>query len=464
MAWQAREAALRAIAAVEGVGHPLPGWTGSYGFRDLPLIPVAGQDLNAYYDRNSISFFVTRVAGNDIFSGASTDVVAHETGHAILDAIRPDLWGVNLMEVGAFHEGFGDIIAIFTALADKDTRTALLAVGLRQANYIEATAEQLSDAIFKIKGPSHPASAPRRALNAFKWSFPTSLPANGPPNVLINEEHSLGQLASGIFYDLVCEIYARDNAGGQAALWKAAQAAMDLTLKATQAVSVRPRFFETWGRAMALIDSQASAGANEGVIKTAFSNHGILVSTTAALAPRLRLQQFGSRKTRSGQLMTAAARRRLRSALGVAPGERLTEREVELGDGPVLEVSAMKWVELTGLSERLSDVVARVPHPALIGEVDSGPAVLGAIENEFAYNQEVRDYVETLLRHDAIDFDKRARKRKSEVGSTMSPKSASIIAGEGKTHEIVVKNGQRLLERVSFACGCRSFGRTGSRS
>jgi hypothetical protein len=43
-------------------------------------------------------------------------VVCHELGHAILDALKPQLFNVASTEAGAFHEAFGDISAILCAL------------------------------------------------------------------------------------------------------------------------------------------------------------------------------------------------------------------------------------------------------------------------------------------------------------------------------------------------------------
>ena len=59
------------------------------------------------------------------WSGASTDVVAHESGHALLDQSRPDLWDSSYPETNAFHEAFGDCMALLTAFADPATRTAV---------------------------------------------------------------------------------------------------------------------------------------------------------------------------------------------------------------------------------------------------------------------------------------------------------------------------------------------------
>src|SRR5262245_31688156 len=57
VAWQAREAALRALVTFEKIAGPLVGWTGKAAKKKLTLNPDLGQDLNAYYDQESVSFF-----------------------------------------------------------------------------------------------------------------------------------------------------------------------------------------------------------------------------------------------------------------------------------------------------------------------------------------------------------------------------------------------------------------------
>lgn len=164
VAWQAREAALRALQAFETFAGPLRGGSGKAAKPKLDLVANQGSDLNAYYNRASVSFFsFTLGNGEVVFSGASTNVVAHEVGHAIRDTLRPDLWDVDLFEVPAFHEGFGGCIAIMTALADRDIRTALLAASpkLDTVNFVEGMAEELSSAIGAAVSPTHNAARPR---------------------------------------------------------------------------------------------------------------------------------------------------------------------------------------------------------------------------------------------------------------------------------------------------------------
>src|ERR1051325_4172149 len=133
--WQCRESVLAAVEAWEAVAGNLSAWQGKR--KRLPLLQDAGIDLNAYYDRRTFSFFHMPVGARVYFSGESTDVVAHEVGHGLLDAARPELWDAPFLEAGAFHESFGDCVAILTALDDRETRVKLLAVSksLKKRNF-----------------------------------------------------------------------------------------------------------------------------------------------------------------------------------------------------------------------------------------------------------------------------------------------------------------------------------------
>ena len=164
--WQCREAALAALEAWEDVsGQAFSSWQGSR--KKIELRPDHAEGLNAFYNRSDLRFFHFSAGGQSFFSGASTDVVAHETGHGILDAVRPELFGSSMFEVNAFHEAFGDCVAILTAFLDGPSRNAVLPI-LAQGNFVEATIETLAQGIKKTQ-PTHNAAALRRARNKFRW-------------------------------------------------------------------------------------------------------------------------------------------------------------------------------------------------------------------------------------------------------------------------------------------------------
>jgi hypothetical protein len=167
------------------------------------------QRLNAYYDGQGVRFFDFNNGQETIFSGNSSDTVSHEVGHALLDALRPELFDSNLPEVPAFQEAMGDCMALLTALADLDTRKRLLQISpdLSKPNFVEANSEYLSAAIRKQFGNVAP-SKPRRALNSFKWQLPSSLPPGTFENILCFGRalrHSTGWSESANRRKITCE-------------------------------------------------------------------------------------------------------------------------------------------------------------------------------------------------------------------------------------------------------------------
>lgn len=446
--WQAREAALAALDVFEAICGPLTGWTGRPSKRTLDLLANVGPDLNAYYDRDSVSFFEGMAGSKTVFSGASTDVVAHEVGHAILDALRPDLWNANTMEIAAFHEGLGDCVAIMLALSYRDLRLALLAADpdLTASNFVETTAEELSDAIAMAVGPNHNAAVPRRALNTFQWLFPGRLPSSGHPGQLINEEHSFGQLVSGCYYDLIRAIFA-GSGKTEGDLWDACREATRLLIDGVRNAPIRPRFVETVGRTM-LVNDLNAGGQHQTAIRNAFANHGFRLSANSFLAPKLDLQASLAAVTGASDLAQDAVDA-LRSVLSVGSDAAVFLRSVDLALAPVVEATVRRAVDLTGLSERLEGVVAFTPQTALVGEVEGSAAVLGAVDAVAIVSNEVRTYVATLLERGAIAFDD------DREGASSGGGGAGYLSG-GRTvsHVVVREGGQAVLERRAFVCRC----------
>lgn len=90
----------------------------------LRILPHAGDMMHAFYNREykALAFFSfdDEEKGKTVYTCRSWDVVAHETGHAILDALKPKWYGSSNAQTGALHEAFGDITAIFLLLDQLD--------------------------------------------------------------------------------------------------------------------------------------------------------------------------------------------------------------------------------------------------------------------------------------------------------------------------------------------------------
>ena len=129
------------------LGRPIP-W-GFEGNR-LMLVPAAGLKNNAFYDRSSKSlqfyFFRDEKAPNGLgYCSLAHDIVTHEAGHAILDGIRPHFLQNSSWETAAFHEFFGDMVAILTTLRSNFARKHL-DIDLSQANFLADLAGQFAAA------------------------------------------------------------------------------------------------------------------------------------------------------------------------------------------------------------------------------------------------------------------------------------------------------------------------------
>ncbi len=90
-------------------------------------------EKNAFYDyrpqdingEHVLCFFPV-VFGTSKYTSQSFDVVSHETGHNVLNILRPDLWGSTSSDIIAFHETFGDITALFSVLKFPELRERIL--------------------------------------------------------------------------------------------------------------------------------------------------------------------------------------------------------------------------------------------------------------------------------------------------------------------------------------------------
>ena len=96
----------------------------TYEVRRLRLYPHALRTDNAYYspDKKAVLFgYFPSSSGNGdatapgsmVFACLSSDIIAHEMTHALLDGLHRRYEEASNLDVPAFHEGFADIVALF---------------------------------------------------------------------------------------------------------------------------------------------------------------------------------------------------------------------------------------------------------------------------------------------------------------------------------------------------------------
>ena len=189
----------------------------------LNVYPRAGKDFNAYYDRKNLKFFydVDAVTKKMVYTSESSDVVAHEFGHAFLDILRPDLWNAQSYEAWAIHESFGDIVAIANIMQyDQILTKALSQTGndLSKSNIISRLAEELGKAIFDLTKDSSYQYFLRDAVNDFVYVNPATLPEDAPNSQISAEPHSFSRVWTGTWYECMIEMFKQNMSSGMAAL------------------------------------------------------------------------------------------------------------------------------------------------------------------------------------------------------------------------------------------------------
>ncbi|MBS2036090.1 hypothetical protein JST97_13965 [bacterium] len=184
----------------------------AFKFDRLLVRPNCGEDFNANYKRESgtVNFYMKDdpVRHTHVHSGASADIVSHEVGHALLDAIRPEYmnnWGP---EPGAFHEAFGDMMSIHMALRNDrvvDELVKQTGGDLSKPNLVAQMAEELGTGINNTPGERQTGGGYLRdANNTFKWQDPSKLPdEKGGPGQLGWGKHSFSRVWTGAHFDLL---------------------------------------------------------------------------------------------------------------------------------------------------------------------------------------------------------------------------------------------------------------------
>jgi hypothetical protein len=188
----------RALSAV-GNDMPLPWqWNSSVDTTPLQVFPYGLPNvMNAFYSRSQgcLKFgdFVPDGKAERVFTCRSFDIVSHETGHAVLDGLKPAWLGAdNPPQTGGLHESFGDLTAIFLALSQLDQCEAVIAqtkARLHDKTFLADIAEQFGLALGASTGL-------RNADNDLTLSAAGS------------EVHALSQVFTGAVYDILADLFA----------------------------------------------------------------------------------------------------------------------------------------------------------------------------------------------------------------------------------------------------------------
>ena len=179
----------------------------------LLVVPRAGERANAYYERDShsVQFFYfspESSPGRTIYTSLSHDIVAHETGHAILDGIAPDLFNSVSPQSLALHESTADLIALVMAFRSNVLPKVVLAKtngSIREASAFSWLAEEYGQARDAKGGRKYLRSMlNEKTLNLRDFSYDENDEWN---QVDRKDPHALSQVLSGALYAVMVKIH-----------------------------------------------------------------------------------------------------------------------------------------------------------------------------------------------------------------------------------------------------------------
>jgi hypothetical protein len=403
-----------------------------------------GADFNAYYARESgLNFFhgvVTKVHPHvTVYSGESPDVLCHELGHAILDAVKPELFNAMSMEVAAFHEGFGDISATLSALQIDSFREFVLNQTGGQLNInsrLSQMARQLGWAIRMQYGPSAVDSdCLRNTCNNFFYRDPSGLPPDGPATQLTSEPHNFSRVFSGAFLDVLAGMFQIGPAGAAGSDSDKLQAisvdAGKLIIEGVRLASVGSGYYSQVAAGMIQADQTLYGGRYRTALSSSFVQRGIL-SPAAAVALVQDLKAHGGQVF--GITGLAAVGTRHIQFEGDNEGYRKSAK-----DTPALPLRPL----ITRFGVTLH--VHMPSEPNRFGVASA--AVTGGAEKTASAEEDARSYVEDLIQLDRICHEGAAGVLPAEL---TSPGKAAPCA---RTHQLVRDDGKTVLKRHHFDCG-----------
>lgn len=249
------------------LGRPLV-W--AFNSPQLLVVPRAGEWPNAFYERESRSlqfFYFQSDDSTPIFTCLSQDVVAHETAHAVLDGIAPDLYNAITPQSLALHEAIADLTALMMAFRCRElSRRVLEATNgeIEKSSVFSGMAEQ-----FQMERDLAGRRLFLRNLLNKKTLDPKdkTLDEAGEPNLVDRDEpHDLSEVLSGALYSVMVKIYNRQKKIEieksdramierlERGLWIAAQRFKRLIFRALDYLPPGEISFADYGRAIVAAD------------------------------------------------------------------------------------------------------------------------------------------------------------------------------------------------------------------
>jgi hypothetical protein len=252
---------------------------------DLEVRLNVGIRWNANYDRRALNFFRGQVApGNFIYASASADMLCHELGHAILDAVQVQLWHSSNEEVAAFHESFGDVSAILCALQLPSMRSSILASTgghIFCNSRLSRIAEQFGTALYARFPDDAEPDCLRNAYNTFPYAPPADLDPSGPSSIVTSKPHSFSRIFTGAVLEILDGMLAVHSPATSAQLRDVTIELRDIMIEAVIYAPLVPQYYASVAAKMLLAAADRNP-AYQPVFRDVFVRRLILSAGSAA--------------------------------------------------------------------------------------------------------------------------------------------------------------------------------------
>ena len=406
----------------------------------------AGQDLNAFYSRLAgLRFFEQTVNGTTIASGDSPDVIRHELGHAVLDAIRPELFDAASIEADAFHEAFGDISALLAALERPSFRQKVLSETggrLNRNSRLSRIAEQLGWGIRQLAPQAVDRDSLRNAANRFAYRAPATLPAEAPATQLSTGPHSFSRVFTGAFLDVLAAMLDVTGNADDASLETVTQDLGQLLVDGVLTAPITPAYFSQVAAAMVQAAKVRNGGLYRSAVLGAFVERGILDLVTARTLETAPLPSF--RADDAGVPPAAAA------AAGSGTGRGGPSVVLGYGAAPSTgyraDATSAPGLPLQSVPAEFLDQPVLCHAPAEPARFSAAPALYNpAVTGPSDTADSARHFLATLVQLGRIDPG-------PAPGMVRGP---SPRGREARTHRLDPQDGGLVLKRIQFQCSCR---------
>lgn len=436
--WVAAEALASGINFWSGLMPAGTTWSTSNPMR--VILVDATPDLNARYRRSSgLHFYRRDVANRTVYSGESPDVVRHELGHAVLDALRPQFFNVADAEAAAFHESFGDMSAILCALQDETTRRTVITETQGRLNVnsrLSRLAEQLGWGIRQISPTAVDRDSLRNAANRFFYRRIDALPPSAPANLLSSEPHSFSRIFTGAFLDVLARMHSAPGRTPDAATLLAVTRDLGhILVDAVLAAPITTGYFSQMAAAMIQADQARFGGQNRSALTSSFIERGILSINSAVTMANAPVPAPIALAAPMDVAFAMAPNAGTQTVYGYDQED--VDEGFRMGYGETPELPS-KPVSVAGALT----IEVHAPVEQQRFEVASAMAPGSQRDSKLDADTAIRLFVEGLI-----------QRREVDIGSAWEVGMTGTKVSGGATHTLVTQGGKQVLKRDHFECG-----------